>query len=175
MELRASWPEYRASLPYLRHRMSAYLLSVLIHILAGACWIGGMLFLPLVLLPAIQQHPERKRLLFATGLRFRTIGLAALAVLFLSGLTNMYFRGIPLTADFFLHAAYGRLVLWKTGLFLLLLALNAVHDLAYGRKAVEDSFSENPRLVRMARWSGRITLLVSLVMAWLGVLISRGG
>ncbi|HRI40266.1 MAG TPA: CopD family protein [Bacteroidia bacterium] len=155
--------------------MMAYQLSVLVHLLAGACWIGGMLFLPLVLLPALKGHPERRRLLLSTGLKFRTVGLAALGILFISGLTNMHFRGIPFSLDFFRHSNYGNLVLWKTVLFLLLIGLNLVHDLAYGRKAVRESAVENPRLVRLARWSGRLTLLISLLMAWLGVIISRGG
>jgi putative copper export protein len=96
-------------------------------------------------------------------------------MLFITGLTNMYFRGIPFSLDFFQHSTYGNLVLWKTVLFLLLIGLNLVHNLAYGRKAVKESAVDDPRLVRLARWSGRLTLLISLLMAWLGVIISRGG
>jgi len=49
----------------------SYYISVWLHIIGAAFWIGGMLFLPLVLLPGIKDHPDRKKLLLATGLKFR--------------------------------------------------------------------------------------------------------
>jgi uncharacterized membrane protein len=48
-----------------------YYISVWLHIVGAAFWIGGMLFLPLVLLPGIKNNPDRQNLLMATGLKFR--------------------------------------------------------------------------------------------------------
>lgn len=39
--------------------MKLYYLSVFLHIVCAAFWIGGMLFLPLVVLPAIRDNPQR--------------------------------------------------------------------------------------------------------------------
>lgn len=153
-----------------------YFSSVFLHIVFGAFWIGGMLFLPLVILPEIRQHPDRIALLYKTGLKFRFYGWIALIGLFTTGLLNMYFRGMPVTWAFFSQSDYGILVSWKLLLFLGVLLVSGTHDFLFGRKALEElQSSDNTNFKLLARWSGRINLLLTLVMAFLGVLLSRGG
>lgn len=153
-----------------------YLISVFVHILFAAFWIGGMLFLPLVILPGIKQHPDRIAILYKTGLAFRLYGYAALAVLFATGLLNMYLRGLPFTWEFFSQSSYGALVVYKLLIFIAILLTSGIHDLFFGKKALEEmQKSDNSRLKLLARWSGRINLLLALVMAFLGVVLSRGG
>lgn len=153
-----------------------YLISVFAHIVLAAFWIGGMLFLPLVVLPGIRQHPDRVAILYKTGITFRFYGWIALSALFATGLTNMYFRGIPFSWDFFTQSGYGRLVVYKCLLFSGILLVSAAHDFFFGKKALEEFQSgSNTRLRLLARWSGRIGLLLALVMAFLGVVLSRGG
>ena len=48
----------------------AYIITLFLHILAASFWIGGMLFLPLVLLPGIKDKPDRVELLYKTGIKF---------------------------------------------------------------------------------------------------------
>jgi len=151
-----------------------YYVSVWLHIVAGAFWIGGMLFLPLVLLPGIKDHPDRKNLLMATGLKFRFYGYVMLFVLLFTGLLNIYFRGIPFSWKYFTQAHWGRLVSLKIILFISILLVSAVHDLFAGRKAI-DRMQDDKKLKLIARWTGRILLLISLIMAYIGVLLSRGG
>lgn len=153
-----------------------YYISVWLHIVCAAFWIGGMLFLPLVLLPGIKNNPERSQLLMITGLKFRFYGYIVLTILLLTGITNMYFRGIHFTWEFFTSGRYGRLVIVKVILFLTILLVSLIHDMFVGRKAV-DKLKETDRgkLKLIARWTGRILLLISLTMAYLGVVISRGG
>jgi uncharacterized membrane protein len=50
-----------------------YFISVFLHIALASFWIGGMLFLPLVILPEIKQHPDRIAILYKTGLKFKAI------------------------------------------------------------------------------------------------------
>ena len=153
-----------------------YFFSVYLHILFAALWIGGMLFLPLVLLPGIRQHPDRIALLYKTGLQFRFYGWIALTALLVTGLANIHLRGLPFTGAFFLHSDYGRLVCWKLLVFAAILVVSGAHDFMFGRKALEDfQASENKNFKLLARWSGRVNLLLSLVMAFLGVVLSRGG
>src|SRR5437762_13031026 len=111
-----------------------YYISVWLHIVAGAFWIGGMLFLPLVLLPGIKDHPDRKNLLMATGLKFRFYGYIMLSLLLLTGLVNIYFRGIPFSWKFFTETHWGRLVSLKIILFISILLVSLVHDLFVGRR-----------------------------------------
>ena len=155
------------------HMSSWYYISVWLHIIGGAFWIGGMLFLPFVLLPGIKDHPDRKNLLMATGLKFRFYGYIVLAMLFITGLLNIYFRGLSFSFNFFTMTRYGQLVELKIILFVLMITISLLHDLIVGRKAVEQMENQNIKLI--ARWTGRLLLLIALVMAYIGVVISRGG
>jgi len=133
-----------------------------------------MLFLPLVLLPGIKDHPDRKKLLLATGLKFRFYGYIVLAMLFVTGLLNIYYRGISFSLQFFFESKYGSLVSLKILLFITMIILSIFHDLVFGRKAVEEQMADDPALKLIARWTGRLLLLISIVMAYIGVVLSRG-
>jgi len=150
-----------------------YYISVWLHIVAAAFWIGGMLFLPLILLPGIKNNPERRNLLMSTGLKFRFYGYIVLAIMFVTGLFNIYLRGISFSLDFFIKTRYGQLVELKIILFVLMLMISLMHDLIVGRKAIEQM--ENQNIKWIARWTGRILLFIALIMAYIGVIISRGG
>jgi putative copper export protein len=152
---------------------SWYYISVWLHIIGGAFWIGGMLFLPFVLLPGIKDHPDRKNLLMATGLKFRFYGYIVLAMMFITGLLNIYLRGLSFSFNFFIMTRYGQLVELKIILFVLMITISLLHDLIVGRKAVEQMENKNIKLI--ARWTGRLLLLISLILAYIGVVISRGG
>ena len=155
------------------HMTSWYYISVWLHIIGAAFWIGGMLFLPLVLLPGIKNHPDRKNLLMATGLKFRFYGYIVLTMMFITGLLNIYLRGLSFSFNFFIMTRYGQLVELKIILFVLMITISLLHDLIIGRKAIEHMENQNIKLI--ARWTGRLLLLIALVMAYIGVVISRGG
>jgi len=152
---------------------SWYYISVWLHIVGAAFWIGGMLFLPFVLLPGIKNHPDRKNLLLATGLKFRFFGYIVLAIIFVTGILNICLRGISFSLNFFIQTRYGQLVELKIILFVLMLMISLLHDLLVGKKAIEQMESKSIKLI--ARWTGRLLLLIALIMAYIGVIISRGG
>ena len=149
-----------------------YHFSVWLHIIGVSFWIGGMLFLPVVLLPAIKDHPDRRNLLIATGLKFRFAGYIVLTLLLITGIFNMYLRGIDLSWKFLVISRYGKLVITKLFLFLLIIAVSLVHDVQARKKLLTDE--EKIRFKVLARWSGRILLIISLMMAYIGVVLSRG-
>jgi len=151
---------------------SWYYISVWLHIVGASFWIGGMLFLPFVLLPGIKNDPNRKNLLMATGLKFRFYGYIVLAMMLITGLFNISLRGINFSFDFFILTRYGQLVELKIILFVLMITISLMHDLIVGKKAIEQMENQNIKLI--ARWTGRLLLLISLVMAYIGVIISRG-
>jgi copper resistance protein D len=153
-----------------------YYISVWLHIVGAAFWIGGMLFLPLVLLPGIKNNPDRSRLLMATGLTFRFYGYIVLVMMFVTGWLNMYFKGVQFSWRFFNETGYGKLVIIKVILFISLFLVSLTHDLLVGKKAIEQMQKEQGiKLKIIARWTGRILLLISLIMAYIGVVLSRGG
>jgi len=152
---------------------SWYYISVWLHIVGASFWIGGMLFLPFVLLPGIKNNPDRKNLLMATGLKFRFYGYIVLAILFITGLLNIYLRGLSFSFNFFIMTRYGQLVELKIILFVLMKTISLLHNLIFEKKAIEQMENKNIKLI--ARWTGRLLLLIALVMAYIGVVISRGG
>ena len=155
---------------------SWYYISVWLHILGATFWIGGMLFLPLVLLPSIKNNYERTQLLVSTGLKFRFYGYIALVLMFVTGMLNMWFKGIQFSWRFFNETHYGRLAFLKVILFFSLVLISLTHDLIAGRKFLGQMQTEqNAKVKLVARWTGRILLLISLIMAFIGVLLSRGG
>ncbi len=153
-----------------------YLISVFIHVVCAAIWIGGMLFLPLVLLPSIKNHPDRIALLYKTGVKFRLVGWVCLTVLAFTGVLNMYLRDLPLTWDYLTQSNYGHLLSVKVLLFVLMLVIGAVHDFYIGNKSIDEmKITSNGSFRKIAQWSGRLNLLLALAIAFIGVVLSRGG
>jgi uncharacterized membrane protein len=163
-----------------------YLLSVWLHILAAAIWIGGMVFLGLVLVPVIRGRdfaPVRTALLYQTGLRFRWAGWFVLGLLVVTGIFNVGFRGYTWAALFdgtLWQGAWGHVLAWKMVLVGFVLVVSAVHDFYLGPRATR-LLAENPeapeaqRLRRTASYIGRLMLLASLVILALAVMLVRGG
>ena len=161
-----------------------YELSVWLHIVAAMIWVGGMLFLVMVVVPWLRSRDRREAagLLRETGRRFRTIGWACFAVFVITGTVNLGMRGVRLASFFdsdWLASGFGRVVMLKIGLFGLIVAVSAVHDFVIGPRAsaaIEaDPRSESARLLRRrASWLGRLNVVLALIIVFVGVMLVRG-
>jgi uncharacterized membrane protein len=131
-----------------------------VHILAALTWIGGMLFIALVLVPVTRRLEPglRTRLVHETGVRFRTVGWIAIAVLVTSGLLNLWLRPELLSAPRF-H--------WKVAIVLAALALSAAHDFVLGPRAGRPG--ADPTLRVRASWVARVNVVLVLVVVALGL------
>ena len=132
-----------------------------LHVLAAIVWIGGMLFIALVLVPVARRLHDpalRTRLVHDLGVRFRTVGWIALGVLVATGLLNLWLRPELLTTTRFW---------WKAGLVILALALSAVHDFVLGPRAGRPG--ADPRLRARASWVARVNVVVVLVVVVIGL------
>lgn len=132
-----------------------------IHVLAAVTWIGGMLFIALVLVPVtrrLQDPALRARLVHETGMRFRTVGWIALAVLVATGLGNLWLFPTFLWSPR-LHA--------KLGLVLVALVLAVIHDFVLGPRAGRPG--ADPALRVRASWVARVNVLVVLAIVALGL------
>jgi len=132
-----------------------------LHLLAALVWIGGMLFIALVLVPVVRRTGDpalRARLVHDVGVRFRTVGWIALGLLLLSGLGNLWHRPSLLHAPRF-H--------WKLGLVVTALALSALHDFVLGPRA--GAPGADPRLRARAARVARVNVLVVLAVVVLGL------
>lgn len=156
-----------------------YFISVFIHIIAATIWIGGMIFFVIVLLPAIKNHPEKAMLIHTVGLKFRMIGWPVLFLLLITGLYNMNVRQIGFSLQELTDNKYGRMILYKLAIFLTTVVISAIHDFYIGTKATElwmknNNESDPGRFRALARWAGRINLLLALAAAGIGIAFVRG-
>lgn len=181
--------------------MILYQLSVFLHILAAVIWIGGMLFLALVVVPTTRGLPpdERAALFGAVGRRFRTVGWTCIGVLLMTGVVNTAYRGVTLENLFsatLWGSPFGTTLALKLGVVAVLLALSVYHDFVIGPRSVrlleqvgrgaEGSASTchsaaRPELLRQAgclrrRASivGRLEAILALVVLALAIMLVRG-
>jgi uncharacterized membrane protein len=132
-----------------------------VHVLSAITWVGGMLFIALVLVPTVRAVGDaalRTRLVRESGRRFRTIAWAALAVLVLTGLLNLWLQPGLLRSPR-LH--------WKLGLVGLALILGAFHDFVLGPRAGLPGAGPSVRV--RASWIARVNVLVALAVVLLGL------
>ena len=162
----------------------AYLISVWLHLLAVMTWIGGMFFVALVIVPSLRRgdRATAAKLLGETGRRFRTVGWACFAVIFLTGCFNLSARGVTMH-DFvdpvWLTSPFGKAVAIKLSLFAIVLVLSLVHDYTIGPRAVAElerdpTSLSSERLRRRASMLGRMNAVLALLLVGLGVILVRG-
>ena len=150
-----------------------------IHLLAAISWIGGMVFLSLVLAPLVRKGsatPEFMALFQSAARRFRIVAWLAIGVLLATGPILLSERHI----DFINPATWSQIVTLKLGLVALLILLTLLHDLTLGLRVSEVSaILESARtrreqsLVRTARWLPRLSLLIALAVIVVAVMLAR--
>jgi copper resistance protein D len=154
--------------------MLLYHLSVYLHILSAIIWIGGMLFLALVVVPVTRglPPPERAALFGAVGRRFRTVGWVCIGLLLVTGGVNSVYRGVTwnnlFTSELW-GSPFGTTLALKSLLVALMLGLSAYHDFVIGPRSVRVAESghsgvESERLRRQASMIGRAEALLALIV-----------
>jgi putative copper export protein len=159
-----------------------YLISVAVHILSAAIWVGGMAFLVFALMPVLRrpEHQSGPPALPAVARRFRNIGWLCLGLLILSGVANLALTGVTwqaLIEGTIWEGSHGRILAWKLSLVGALIAISALHDFWVGPKAVRLAAQRLPPARawrRAASWMGRLTLALALVVLYLAVRLVRG-
>jgi len=161
-----------------------YVVSVWLHILAASTWIGGMLFLVLVLVPGLRggDGARAAALLRDTGHRFRAVGWACFALLAATGAVNLWVRGVraaELVDPEWLATPFGSALGAKLAGFAAVLAISALHDFRVGPRASaaaerDPGGAEARRLRCAARLLGRANVLLALAIVGLAVFLVRG-
>src|SRR4051794_18410037 len=152
--------------------MVLYQVSVFVHILSAIVWVGGMLFLALVVVPATRGLPpaERSALFGAISRRFRTVGWICIGVLIVTGAINAAFRGVTWDTMFtaaLWSSAFGTTLALKIGVVAVMVGLSVYHDFVIGPRSVRimkqgtlvmtpDVIAEGQRLRSRASVIGRL-------------------
>ena len=156
-----------------------YSTLVVLHILAAVSWVGGMIFLSLVLAPLVRGRkaaPEFMALFRSAALRFRPIVWVAMAILLMTGPMLLSHRGLSVMAP----ASWPGIVTVKLTLVALLLFLTLLHDLVLGPQISRVSaISESQRtageqvIFKTARWLPRLSLLIALAVVIAATMLAR--
>ncbi len=126
--------------------ISVWVLVRWIHLLAAITWIGGMLFILLVLLPVVRPalDPDSRALLVGrVGTRYGVISVVALIALLVTGYLNGERRSVDWTD--LTATTYGSRLLIKLVLVALIVVITAAHTW-YGQRIVR--LAEQPPTVK---------------------------
>lgn len=161
-----------------------YYALVVIHVLAALVWLGGMFFLGLVGAPVLRgvEPPALRQELFnQLGIRFRTVGWVAIAVLTASGTAMLHLRGLlhwsgVLGNTDFWRTATGTALGVKLAAVLFMVTVSFVHDFIHGpaaSRAAPGSLAA-AAMRRRASYLARVNALVGLVLVLAAVRLARG-
>lgn len=150
--------------------------SLLIHILLASFWIGGMLFIVLILAPFLKTVTDPKAradTYQAVGKKFRFWGWIAIFLLLITGALNLYFMGISFNAladPEFHKSPFGRTLGIKLFLVIIIIAASFLHDFIIGPKTKSlNTFGA------FARWLGRANLIIAILIVFFAVKLRLGG
>jgi copper resistance protein D len=162
----------------------SYYLLVTIHVLAALLWLGGMFFLGVVgapVLRAIEPPALRQRLFQQLGLRFRSVGWIAIAVLVGTGVLILRARGLlhwsgVLGSRDFWRTTFGTALAWKLAAVTTMIVVSAVHDFVLGPAAgrAEPGSARAISMRKHAAHLARLNAIVGLLLVAAAVRLARG-
>jgi|GEM_PF-505970 len=149
------------------------------HLVALSFWLGGQLFLVLVVRPVLSRtvpdRAQRTALTATLGRRYSPLAWVSLGIMIVTGLLLGTHRGVQWTALPSWHAGYGRTLAIKMLLVGVVLALTVLHGRLIGpRLATAARAPHNPHdraYQKLARWS-RIVSSLNLMLTLVIVLLA---
>ncbi len=167
--------------PVWSHGLLTTMMIVLawVHVLAAMIWLGGMVFLSVVLMPVFRRGTfgaDRRILFQALARRFRIVAWIMIGILVLSGPLLISSRTGTLEEP----EAWRSVLHLKLWLVAGLVLLTAVHDVWLGplvgrlrREAAEIPSPADLLLIRVAAVVARLGLLLGVVVLFLAVALAR--
>lgn len=150
-----------------------------IHVIAAVVWIGGMVFLSLILVPVLRSDgfTQDKRAVFqAVAHRFRLVVWGCILTLVTTGLLMLTIRFGASGTTFHVPTV----LLVKLAAVALLISLTAAHDFWVGPRV--GTLSRTPAhqrtrsqafLIRLSPIMARVSLALGLVVVLLGLAVAR--
>ncbi len=155
------------------------LLVLWIHVLLAIFWVGGMLFLTVVLAPILRSEPgksENYEFFKKVAQRFRNVVWVAILFLVSTGtllLSNQVSFEIPIPQ-------WPNVILLKLVLVFVLIVVAGLHDLVIGpragalKKKPQASLATSERsLLKLSPWLARGILVLGVAVVMAGTAISR--
>ena len=184
---RADWAAAGQLLDY---RM--YQAAVFVHLASAIIWIGGSLFLALVLIPAMRRFAvppgqpggTPPGMLDAIARRFRVISWVCIVLLVATGLYILPTRyGIGVAEFFNVGGHFTATLQVKVALAAIVIWLSFIHDFIIGPyvnrllQATQAGAEPHPRLPLLRKiviWMARVNLLLTVLIVVVAVTMTRG-
>lgn len=143
----------------------------ILHLLSGGLWLGALCLLCGQAVAAVQGGDPRARArLYAAASRFAPLGSGMVLALSASGLVNAWLM-LGTDAARLWQTGYGHLLLWKLGLFTVMLGLAADHRFRQVPRLAQAGAAPRPRrLLASLGLEMALALLVLAVVAQLGIM-----
>ena len=153
-----------------------------VHLVASAIWVGGSIFLGVILSPILRQVTpnieERLRLMILVGRRFNKIAIPALIVLVATGIYNSR----VLLANYTLldDSSYGVFLVVKMTLVAMLVVVYLTHVRIIRQDVVDKIMSKNMEESELKRLRikiiilGEITVVLSIAILFFAALLDAG-
>ena len=153
-----------------------------VHLVASAIWVGGSIFLGVILSPILRQVTpnieERLRLMILVGRRFNKIAIPSLIVLVATGIYNSR----VLLANYTLldDSSYGVFLVVKMTLVVMLVVVYLTHVRIIRQDVVDKIMSKNMEESELKRLRikiiilGEITVVLSIAILFFAALLDAG-
>ena len=153
-----------------------------IHFLCAAIWVGGSIFLGLVLAPLLKKMSfpieERLNLMIRTGRRFNKIALPALIILIVTGIYNSHL--VLQSNEILFSTSYGAFLITKIILVIALIITFAIHIRIFNKnveeKIVRKQITDNElqKLTKNGMILGEATVVISVALLFFAALLDAG-
>jgi len=134
-----------------------------IHLVSAMTWIGGMLFIRLVLRPALKRSAldsHAQVILSLVEERFRTIRWISLLILLGTGFFNLIHEG----GSARLESSWGGVLMIKLFFVVIAIGLSGINDFFLAPSKIS-----TPSMGRTRDWLSGITLLLGLLIVFIAV------
>ncbi len=148
-----------------------------VHLVAMAFWLGGQLFLILVVRPVLRRELDRPRqtaLTASLGRRFSPLAWTSLGLLVVTGWLTAERRGVIWSTLLEPKNTYGLILATKMLLVAILLALTLIHGRIFGPRLAALAQSPAPshrqqyqRLLRLSIIVSTLNVVLTLVIVYL--------
>ena len=153
-----------------------------IHFLCASIWVGGSIFLGLVLAPLLRKMSfpieERLNLMIKTGRRFNKIALPALVILIATGIYNSHL--VLQNNEILFSTSYGAFLIIKIVLVIALIITFTIHIRVFNKNVEEKiaakqiTDSELQKLQKSAMILGESTVVISVAILFFAALLDAG-
>jgi putative copper export protein len=151
--------------------------ALFLHVISAIFWVGGMLFITLVVAPFLMTMPDpadRSKVYQFVGKKYRKLGWIAIITLLVTGPILLYtIYGISMS-DIFLTSLHstpiGKALSIKLTFVVIIVLSSLVHDFWLGPKA-----RNSKKFSLIAKIFGRSNLVIALLIVIFAVILRAGG